>query len=61
MRKLFQTLKLLNVLRSVYCGWKDAIQIMQLRRMMELSVRTRSSTLKQTDFNILGQCKHIFQ
>ena len=27
----------------------DAIQIMQLRRMMELSVRTRSSTLKQTD------------
>ena len=27
----------------------DTIQIMQLRRMMELSVRTRSSTLKQTD------------
>ena len=27
----------------------DAIQIMQLRRMMELSMRTRSSTLIQTD------------
>ena len=27
----------------------DAIQIMQLRRMMELSTRTRSSTLIQTD------------
>ena len=27
----------------------DAIQIMQLRRMMELSMRTRSSTLMQTD------------
>ena len=27
----------------------DAIQIMQLQRMMELAVRTRSSTLKQTD------------
>ena len=39
----------------------DAIQIMQLRRMMELSMLTRSSTLIQTtDFNILGQCKNIF-
>ena len=27
----------------------DAIQIMQLRRMMELSVHTRSFTLKQMD------------
>ena len=39
----------------------DAIQIMQLRRMMELSVSTRSSTLIQTYFSILGQCKNIFR
>ena len=38
----------------------DTIQIMQLQRMMELSMCTRSSILIQTDFNILGQCKNIF-
>ena len=41
----------------------DTIQIMQLWRMMELSMCSQSSTLTQTDLlpiNILGQCKNIY-
>ena len=54
MSKLLQTLKLLNAFKKCLTWMErqnnvEAIQLMQLRRMMELATRTRCRNLKQTD------------
>ena len=65
MRKLFRTLKLLNVLKSVYHGWKDRTMLMLFRLCsFEEWWNSRCACkvlpwYELTYFNILGQCKNI--